>query len=130
MAPHLPKAGLFTPNAVRETPVLKSGGVHHLAVGAGMLLEPACLSGRWCQAGSAVEDRAAQGGADGCAQVRLPCVRFYGCSRGCGVGSRGHRPHRASLNERRLRTSYIFSADFFFLRINRSRKSDVFEIFS
>ena len=33
-------------------------------------------------------------------------------------------------NERRLRTSYIFSADFFFLRINRSRKSDVFEIFS
>ena len=70
VAPHLPKAGLFTPNAVRETPVLKSGGVHHLAVGAGMLLEPACLSGRWCQAGGAVEDRAAQGGADGCAQVR------------------------------------------------------------
>ena len=32
---------------------------------------------------------------------RCACVRFYGCSRGCGVGSRGHRPHRTSLNERR-----------------------------
>ena len=61
---------------------------------------------------------------------RCAGVRNHECSRGCRVGSRGHRLHRASLNERRLRTSYIFSADFFFLRINRSRKSDVFEIFS
>ena len=40
-------------------------------VGASMLLEPACLSGQWCQAGSAVEDRTDFGGAGGCTRVRV-----------------------------------------------------------
>ena len=40
-------------------------------VGASMLLESACLTCRWCQAGSAVEDRTDFGGAGGCTRVRV-----------------------------------------------------------